>query len=71
VFIFFGYWFRTKSVRLSLIMGLLLAAFIVTPIAVGSATNALGWGEPLIFQYVAQGLMAAAITGWLVMTIRR
>jgi len=64
-FIWFGFWFRTRSVRLALIVGLLMAAFIVTP------TAGLMLGAPLLFQYVAQGLMAAALAGILVGFIRR
>lgn len=59
-FLFFGFWFRTRSVRLTLILGLLMSVFIITP------TAGLMLGAPLLFQMVAQGLMAAAIAGVLV-----
>jgi hypothetical protein len=60
--IFFGFWFRTRSVRLSLIVGLLMAEFLVTPLP-STGLNALGFSLPLAFQLVAQGLMAVAIAG--------
>lgn len=64
-FIFFGFWFRTRSVRLSLILGLLMAAFVVSP------TAGLMIGAPIQFQMVAQGLMAAAIAGVLIGFMRK
>lgn len=64
-FIFFGFWFRTRSVRLAIILGFIMAAFILTP------TGGLFLGAPLTFQLVAQGLMAAAIAGILVGFIRK
>ena len=64
-FLFFGFWFRTRSVRLALIMGLLMAVFIITP------TAGLMLGAPVLFQMVAQGLMAAAIAGVLLAFIRK
>ena len=64
-FVFFGFWFRTKSVRLSLVLGLLMAVFIITP------TAGLMLGAPVLFQLVAQGLMAAAIAGVLVGFMRK
>ena len=64
-FIFFGFWFRTRSVRLVLILALLMAVFILSP------TAGLMLGTPLMFQYVAQGLMAAAIAGVLIGFIRK
>ena len=64
-FLFFGFWFRTKSVRLALVLGLLMAVFIITP------TAGLMLGAPILFQFVAQGLMAAAIAGVLVAFIRK
>ena len=64
-FLFFGFWFRTRSVRLTLILGLLMAAFVVTPSA------GLFLGAPLAFQLVAQGLMAAAIAGVVISFIRK
>jgi hypothetical protein len=64
-FILFGFWFRTKSVRMVLIIGLLMATFILTP------TAGLFLGAPLMFQYVAQGLMAAAMAGILISFIRK
>ena len=64
-FILFGFWFRTRSVRLVLIIGFLMSVFILTP------TTGLMLGAPLLFQYVAQGLMAAAIAGVLIAFIRK
>ena len=64
-FLFFGFWFRTRSVRMTLILGLLMAAFITSP------TTGLMLGAPLAFQLVAQGLMAAAIAGILLSFIRK
>lgn len=64
-FIIFGFWFRTRSVRLVLILSFVMAAFILTP------TAGLMLGAPLLFQYVAQGLMAAAMAGILVSFIRK
>jgi len=64
-FIMFGFWFRTRSVRLVIIMAFLMSVFILTP------TAGLMLGAPLMFQYVAQGLMAAAIAGILVSFIRK
>jgi hypothetical protein len=64
-FIIFGFWFRTRSVRLVLILSFVMAAFILTP------TAGLMLGAPLMFQYVAQGLMAAAMAGILVSFIRK
>jgi hypothetical protein len=64
-FIIFGFWFRTRSVRLVLILALLMAVFILSP------TAGLMLGTPLMFQYVAQGLMAAAIAGVLIGFIRK
>ena len=64
-FIIFGFWFRTRSVRMVLVLGFLMATFIVTP------TTGLMMGQPLMFQYVAQGLMAAAMAGILVAFIRK
>lgn len=69
-FIFFGFWFRTRSVRMVLVLGLLMAAFIATPI-VGSAVGPLGFAIPLMFEYVAQGLLACAIAGVLLSFIRK
>ena len=63
--VFFGFWFRTRSVRFTLIMGFLLAAFVLTP------TAGLMLGAPLMFQMVAQGLMAAAIAGIAISFIRK
>jgi hypothetical protein len=64
-FLFVGFWFRTRSVRLALLMGLLMAVFIITP------TAGLMLGAPVLFQMVAQGLMAAAIAGVLLGFIRK
>lgn len=64
-FIFLGFWFRTRSVRLVLIMGLLMAVFVLTP------TAGLMLGAPLMFQMVAQGLMAACIAGVAISFIRK
>ena len=64
-FILFGFWFRTRSVRLILILALLMSVFILSP------TAGLMLGTPLMFQYVAQGLMAAAIAGVLIGFIRK
>jgi len=64
-FLVFGFWFRTRSVRLVLILSFVMAAFILTP------TAGLMLGAPLLFQYVAQGLMAAAMAGILVSFIRK
>lgn len=64
-FILFGFFFRTRSVRLVLILGFLMSVFILTPSA------GLMLGAPLMFQYVAQGLMAAAIAGVLIGFIRK
>jgi hypothetical protein len=64
-FIIFGFWFRTRSVRMVLVLGLLMATFIVTP------TAGLMMGQPLMFQYVAQGFMAAAMAGVLIGFIRK
>lgn len=64
-FIMFGFWFRTRSVRLVIIMAFLMSVFILTP------TAGLMLGAPLMFQYVSQGLMAAAIAGILVSFIRK
>lgn len=64
-FMFFGFWFRTRSVRLTLVLGFLMAAFILSP------TAGLYLGAPLMMQYVAQGLMAAAIAGVFIAFIRK
>jgi hypothetical protein len=64
-FILFGFWFRTRSVRLVLILAFIMSVFILTP------TAGLMLGAPLMFQYVAQGLMAAAIAGVLISFIRK
>ena len=64
-FVFFGFWFRTKSVRLALVLGLLMAVFIITP------TAGLMLGAPVLFQLCAQGFMAAAIAGVLVSFMRK
>jgi hypothetical protein len=64
-FILFGFFFRTRSVRLVLILALLMSVFILSP------TAGLMLGAPLMFQYVAQGLMAAAIAGVLIGFIRK
>jgi hypothetical protein len=64
-FLIFGFWFRTRSVRLVLILGLLLATFIVTP------TTGLMLGMPLLWQYIAQGLAAACFAGILLSFIRK
>ena len=63
--IFFGFWFRTRSVRLALIMGLLLAGLALTP------TAGLYLGAPLLFQTVAQGLMAVCVAGLAISFIRK
>jgi hypothetical protein len=64
-FVIFGFWLRTRSVRMALMVGLLMAAFILTP------TAGLMLGAPLLFQYVAQSLMAAAIAGIVLTFIRK
>ncbi len=64
-FIFLGFWFRTRSVRMAFIVGLLMAAFIVTP------TAGLYLGVPLGFQIIAQGLMAAALAGIIIAFIKK
>ena len=64
-FVFFGFWFRTRSVRMVLVVGLLMATFILTP------TAGLYLGAPLLFQYVAQGFMAAAIAGIILTFIKK
>jgi hypothetical protein len=68
--IFFGFWFRTKSVRLAFIVGLLLAEVLVTPLP-STGVNALGFSLPIVFQVVAQGLMAVALAGILISWIRK
>lgn len=64
-FLIFGFFFRTRSVRLVLILGLLLATFIVTP------TTGLMLGMPLLWQYIAQGFAAACFAGILLGFIRK
>jgi hypothetical protein len=68
--IFFGFWFRTKSVRLALIVGLLMAMFLVQPLS-STGTNAMGFSLPLAFQRVAQGLMIVAIAGIVISWMRK
>jgi hypothetical protein len=68
--IFFGFWFRTKSVRLALIIGFIMAEFLVTPIP-STGMNALGFSLPLAFQLVAQGLMGVAIAGLWISFMRK
>jgi hypothetical protein len=70
VAIFFGFWFRTRSVRLAFIVGLLLAEVLVTPLP-STGMNALGFSLPLAFQLVAQGLMAVALAGILISWMRK
>ena len=65
MFVLFGFWFRTKSIRMVLIMGIMMATFILSP------TVGLMMGAPLVFQLVAQGLIAAAIAGLLITLIRK
>ena len=64
-FLVFGFWFRTRSVRLVLILSFIMAVFILTP------TAGLMLGAPLLFQYVAQGLAAACFAGILLSFIRK
>ena len=66
MFCFFaGMWFRTRSVRLPLILGFITAAFIVNPL------SGLHLGAPLIFQQVASGLLAACLAGILLAFMRK
>lgn len=66
LFCFFtGMWFRTRSVRLPLILGFITAAFIVNPL------SGLHLGTPLIFQQVASGLLAACLAGILLSFMRK
>ena len=69
-FIFWGFFFRTKSVRMVIILGILMAAFIATPM-IGSAVGPLGFNIPVLFEYVAQGFLAVAISGVLISFIRK
>ena len=57
VMIFIGFWLRTKSVRLTFIVGILMAVMFITP------STGLYLGVPLSFQVVAQCLIAAALAG--------
>ena len=65
VFIIFGMWMRTRSVRLPLIIGLTISAFILNP------TQGLMMGQPIAFQIFAQGAMAAAFAGVLLVLIKK
>jgi hypothetical protein len=69
-FIFFGFWFRTKDVKMVVILGLLMATFIATPIVLGG-NGPLGFVLPTMFVLVAQGVMAACIGGILISFIRK
>jgi len=64
-FIAAGFWFRTRSVRLIVILIFLMGTFIFAP------TSGLMLGIPLMGQYILQGLMAAAIAGILIGFIRK
>lgn len=64
-FIVAGFWFRTRSVRLILVLLFLISVFILSP------TAGLMMGVPLMGQYILQGLMAAAISGVLIGFIRK
>jgi hypothetical protein len=69
-FIFFGFWFRTRSVRMVVVLGILMAAFIAAPV-IGTAAGPLGFNLPVMFEYVAQGFLAVAIAGILISFIRK
>lgn len=55
--VFAGLWLRTRTVRLSLIVGFLAIPFIV------NSTTGLMLGMPVSLQIVMNGMMAAAIAG--------
>jgi hypothetical protein len=57
VAVFAGLWLRTRTVRLSLIVGFLCIPFIV------NQTTGLMLGMPVSFQILINGMMAAAIAG--------
>jgi hypothetical protein len=60
-----GFWFRTRSVKLIVILVFLMSVFILSP------TAGLMLGMPLMGQYILQGLIAAAISGILISFIRK
>lgn len=72
-FIFFGFWMRTRSVRMVIMLGLLMATFIATPVLTGgfNAVGPLGFNLPVMFEYVAQGILALCISGVLITFIRK
>ena len=57
MFILLGFWFRTKTTRTALMIGVLLAAFLA------SASSGLMLGLPVIWSAVAVGFLAAGLTG--------
>jgi hypothetical protein len=69
-FIFWGFFFRTKSVRMVVILGILMATFIAVPL-IGSSAGPLGFAIPSLFEYIAQGFLAVAIAGILISFIRK
>ena len=65
VFVMFGIWYRTKSVRLIAILGILISPFIMY------GSNGLYLGVPSLGIGIAQGLLAAGISGVLFSFIRK
>ena len=65
VFVMFGIWYRTKSVRLIAILGILISPFIMY------GSNGLYLGIPSLGIGIAQGLLAAGIAGVLFSFIRK
>lgn len=63
-FIMFGYWFRTRSVRMPLVMTFLLAMFIVSPL------SGLYLGTIVAWQAIAAGFMAVMLAGIFLSFIR-
>ncbi|MDD3019783.1 MAG: hypothetical protein PHX61_02230 [Alphaproteobacteria bacterium] len=65
VFIMFGIWYRTKSVRLIAVLGILISPFIMY------GSNGLYLGIPSLGIGIAQGLLAAGVAGVLFSFIRK
>ena len=57
MFLLLGFWFRTKTARTALMIGVLLAAFLA------SASSGLMLGLPVIWSAVAVGILAAVMAG--------